>query len=141
MPSERRKPRTYRTRADPLLSVWGEVEGQLSREPSLTAKTLLEWLAREHPGEPWEARRRSLERRVREWKAKHGPAKEVFFAQRHEPGRLGASDFTYMNDLEVTICGDRFDHLLNYYCHIWLFLLLVDLESWVEIYDDTRRAR
>ena len=39
-----------------------------------------------------------VERRVRQWKAEHGPAKEVFFSQVHEPGRLGSSDFTHMDE-------------------------------------------
>ena len=43
-----------------------------------------------------------VERRVRQWKAQQGPAKEVFFSQVHEPGRLGSSDFTHMDELGVT---------------------------------------
>jgi hypothetical protein len=115
----RRGRRTYRTRPDPLVGVWPQLEEMLQREPRLTAKTLLDWLEREHPGQPWTARRRSLERRVRQWKAQHGPAKEIFFEQRHEPGRLGSSDFTRMNSLGVTIGGQRFDHLLHHYVLTW----------------------
>jgi len=115
----RRGRRTYRTRPDPLVGVWPQLEEMLEREPRLTAKTLLDWLEREHAGQPWTARRRSLERRVRQWKAQHGPAKEIFFEQRHEPGRLGSSDFTRMNSLGVTIGGQRFDHLLHHYVLTW----------------------
>jgi transposase len=115
----RRGRRTYRTRPDPLVGVWPQLEEMLQREPRLTAKTLLDWLEREHAGQPWTARRRSLERRVRQWKAQHGPAKEIFFEQRHEPGRLGSSDFTRMNSLGVTIGGQRFDHLLHHYVLTW----------------------
>jgi hypothetical protein len=119
MPSQRKKPRTHRTRRDPLEAVWAAVVEQLEREPRLSAKTLLEWLERERPGEPWRCRRRTLERRVRRWKAEHGPAKEVFFEQRHEAGRLGSSDFTRMGNLEITIGGERFDHMLHHYVLTW----------------------
>src|SRR5262249_47648162 len=87
----------------------------LEREPGLQAKTLLEWLQREVPDRPWEQSRRTLERRVRQWKAQHGPAKQVFFAQVHEPGRLGASDFTHMDALGVTIQGPAFPHLVYHF--------------------------
>src|ERR1700730_13768392 len=88
LPSELKTPRAYRTRVDPLGSVWPQVEALLGGEPRLQAKTLLEWLQREHPQENWESHRRTLERRVRIWKAQHGPGKEVYFSQEHAPGRL-----------------------------------------------------
>ena len=108
LPSELRPPRSHRTRSDPLAAVWPRLAELLGHEPRLQAKTLLEWLEREHPGPNWRRCRRTLERRVRQWRGQHGPAKEVFFAQRHEPGRLGASDFTHMESLGVTIQGSRF---------------------------------
>ena len=40
--------------------------------------------------------RRTLERRVRAWRAVHGEEREIIFRQTHEPGRLGLSDFTDM---------------------------------------------
>src|SRR5262249_59516452 len=33
----------------------------------------------------------------------------------HRPGALGASDFTCMNDLNVTIAGQPFDHLVYHF--------------------------
>ena len=51
----------------------------------------------------------------RRWRAEQGPAKEVFFAQVHHPGRLGASDFTYCTDLKVTINGSPFDHMIYHF--------------------------
>src|SRR5262249_39778386 len=44
-----------------------------------------------------------------------GPAKEVFFAQVHHPGRLGASDFTHCEELRVTIAGSPFPHLIYHF--------------------------
>ncbi len=52
---------------------------------------------------------------MRQWRAQHGPAQEVFFAQVHEPGRLGASDFTRMDSLGVTIQGQPFPHLVYHF--------------------------
>jgi transposase len=115
LPSQRRKPRSWRTRLDPLAVVWPELEEMLRREPGLQAVTLLGWLQAAYPGVYADSVRRTLERRVRSWKAQHGPAKEVYFAQVHEPGRLGASDFTYMNHLGVTVSGEPFPHLLYHF--------------------------
>ena len=89
LPSEVRVPHTWRTRPDPLAEVWPALEELLQSSPTLQAKTLVEWLQRKYPDQDWQRQRRTVERRVRQWKAEHGPAKEVFFTQVHEPGRLG----------------------------------------------------
>ena len=115
LPSEAQTPHTWRTRPDPLLDVWPALAELLQREPGLQAKTLVEWLQREHPGQDWQRQRRTVERRVRQWKAEHGPAKEVFFSQVHEPGRLGSSDFTHLDELRVTIQGQPLPHLLYHF--------------------------
>jgi hypothetical protein len=115
LPNGARGARSWRTREDPLASVWAELEEKLVREPSLQAVTLLGWMQSVYPGVYPDSVRRTLERRVRQWKAGHGPDKEVFFAQVHEPGRLGASDFTHMSSLGVTIAGEAFDHLAYHF--------------------------
>lgn len=107
--------RTWRTRADPFAEVWDEVVEQLKEAPGLQAKTLLKWLQGRHPGRFEDRQLRSLQRRVREWHAMFGPAKEVFFAQVHHPGRLGASDFTHMTELGVTVGGQPFAHLVYHF--------------------------
>ncbi len=122
LPNEARQPRSWRTWPDALADVWPAVAEQLQREPRLQAKTLWEWLQRTYPGQYPESMRRTFERRVRQWKGLHGSAKEVFFAQEHAPGRLAASDFTSMNDLQVTIGGVPFPHLLYHFvltCSNW----------------------
>jgi hypothetical protein len=115
LPDEARKPHTWRTRPDPLADVWPLVAEQLHKEPRLQAKALWVWLQQTQPGKCPESARRTLERRVRRWKAQFGSAKEVFFAQVHAPGRLAASDFTSMNDLQVTIAGAPFPHLVYHF--------------------------
>lgn len=115
LPSQTQLSRTWRTRPDPLAAVWPQLEALLQNEPGLQAVTLLDWLQRTYPGSYPDSVRRTLERRVRTWKAQYGPAKEVYFAQVHEPGRLGASDFTHMDSLGVTIAGEPFDHMLYHF--------------------------
>jgi hypothetical protein len=79
------------------------------------AITLLEKLQEAYPGRFPFSMRRTLERRVRQWRAQHGPDKEIFFPQEHLPGRQGLSDFTDMGKLQVSIAGVPFDHLLYHF--------------------------
>lgn len=115
LPSEVVVHHDWRTRGDPFTEVWPEVSEQLSLNAGLQAKTLFAWLQRRYPGRFTDGQLRTLQRRVKVWRATEGPPKEVFFAQVHPPGRLGASDFTFANSLEVTIQGQRFDHLLYHF--------------------------
>ena len=110
LPSQREE-RAWRTRADPLAPVWdSEVVPLLEADGALNAVTLLEELQRRYPGSYGTAILRTLQRRVRQWRAVHGPEREVFFAQEHPPGRLGLSDFTVCEELEVVIAGVAFAH-------------------------------
>lgn len=108
-------PRTWRTREDPFAEVWDEVCEQLETSPGLQAKTLFAWLQRKYPGRFEDGQVRTLQRRLRQWRATAGPAKEVFFAQIHHPGRLAASDFTHMGSLGVTLGGQPFDHMVYHF--------------------------
>jgi len=78
----------------------------------LEATTLLTELNRRHPGQFSEGQLRTLQRRIRQWRALNGPDKEVFFPQEHAPGREAAYDFTNCDELGVTISGAPFEHLL-----------------------------
>src|SRR5512144_2251949 len=115
LPSERHVPHTWRTREDPFQDVWPELEGMLRLNPGLEAKTLFVDLQRRFPGRFPDGQLRTLQRRLKHWRATEGPPKEVFFAQNHEPGRLCASDFTHMAELGVTIAGEPFDHLVYHF--------------------------
>lgn len=108
-------PRPWRTREDPFADVWEEVRAQLETSPGLEAKTLFLWLQRKYPGRFQDGQLRTLQRRLRRWRATAGPAKEVFFAQIHHPGRLAASDFTHMGSLGVTLGGQPFDHMIYHF--------------------------
>jgi hypothetical protein len=110
-----RMDRYWRTRPDVFAEVWPELEALLEVNPGLQAKTLFDELQRRYPGRFTDGQLRTLQRRLRRWRAENGPAKEVFFAQVHHPGRLAASDFTYCTDLKVTINGSPFDHMIYHF--------------------------
>jgi len=115
LPSASKSPRTWRTRVDPFAEVWAEVRERLEAEPRLRAFTLFGWLQGRYPGRFPESQRRTFERRLRDWRARHGRGREVMFPQVHDPGGLGASDFTSMNSLGVTIAGQPFDHMAYHF--------------------------
>src|SRR5438270_8294993 len=115
LPSESFTPRTWRTREDPFQDVWPELRDRLVLSPGLQAKTLFEDLQRRFPGQFPDGQLRTLQRKIKAWKALEGPSKEVFFDQVHTPGELAASDFTCMNDLHVTLAGETFDHLVYHF--------------------------
>ncbi len=115
MPSEARKPRWWRTRPDPYAEVWEQDVVPLleaDRKGELQAKTIFEELEARYPGRFKPGQRRTLERRVRDWRALSGPDREVFFPQDHPPGREGVFDFTRATKLEVRIAGELLVHLL-----------------------------
>lgn len=55
---------------------------------------------------------RTLQRRVSQWRAEHGDEREIYFAQEHPPGRLGLSDFTVADELDISLGGMAFPHRL-----------------------------
>ena len=115
LPSATKKPRKWRTRPDPFAAVWDTDVVPLlvaDEKAVLDAKTVLEVLRGRH-GEAYSLGQvRTLQRRMQEWRALHGPGKEVMFEQVHPAGREGAFDFTDCAELNVTIAGQVFDHLL-----------------------------
>ena len=76
LPAERKSPRTWRTRPDPFTGIWNDViEPLLRRDPesALQATTVLDWLEERYPGRFSPAQLRTLQRRLRDWRALHGP--------------------------------------------------------------------
>nr|WP_233999995.1 IS21 family transposase [Porphyrobacter sp. TH134] len=127
LPSQTKAPRGRR-RPDPLAGFFDEeVVPLLEASPGLRPIAIFEELRRRHGDLPFA--RRTLERRIRDWRALHGPEREVIFRQLHEPGRLGLSDFTHMGDLNVTVAGVPLEHMLYHFrltyggfehCHVIL---------------------
>jgi hypothetical protein len=115
LPSQVKPEHGWRTREDPFGGVWDEVVELLRGNGGLEAKTILEWLQGKYPGRFGDGQVRTLQRKVRKWRAEEGPGKEVYFAQKHYPGELCASDFTHMSELGITIQGQRFEHLIYHF--------------------------
>ncbi len=70
--------------------------------PGLRPVAIFGEILRRHP-ELGDSVRRTMERRIRGWRAIHGADQEVIFRQIHEPGRMGLSDFTDMGDIDRVI--------------------------------------
>ncbi len=114
LPSQTKKERSGR-RPDPLDGIFeSDVVPLLEASPSIRPVAVLEELLRRHPALDPKVRR-TLERRIREWKAKHGAEREVIFRQTHEPGKLGLSDFTHMSQAKITISGEPLVHKLYHF--------------------------
>jgi hypothetical protein len=116
-PSDMRKPRTWETRPDPFVADWPEIEARLVLAPGLQARALFENLMLNRPGVYDEGQLRTFQRRVKVWRAHHGPDQEVFFRQDHRPGEAMQTDFTWATELDVTILGLPFSNML---CHVVL---------------------
>jgi transposase InsO family protein len=114
LPSQKKAPRERR-RADPLADIFeAEIVPMLQAAPGIRAIAIFEEMARRHP-ELGSGIRRTLERRIRSWRAVHGREQEVMFRQVHEPGRVGLSDFTDMGKAGITIAGQPLDHRLYHF--------------------------
>jgi transposase InsO family protein len=111
LPSELKQPRSYRTRLDPFTEDWEEVERMLEEAPELEAKTIFEWLQEQKPRKYQEGQLRTFQRRVSNWRALKRE-QVLSLDQVHHPGEVLQSDGTWMNDLRITIQGERFEHLL-----------------------------
>jgi hypothetical protein len=124
--NQQQRGRHWRTRADPLADVWESVlVPMLERAPQLEPQTLLLHLEQRFPGQDWFRRKRTLQRRVEQWKALHGPAQEVMFLQHHQPGVMGISDFTLLKGSPITVAGQVLEHRLFHFrlpysgwCHV-----------------------
>jgi hypothetical protein len=112
LPSQLKQPRTYRTRSDPFADDWPWVQAHLERDSAVQAQTLFALLCDQHPGRYQVGQLRTLQRRIALWRAQHGPDREVMFAQIHHPGQRAQSDFTDTTDLNITLAGQPFPHLL-----------------------------
>ena len=118
LPSHKQAPRGRR-RPDPLAAIFeAEIVPILAASPGLRAVAVFEEMQRRHPDLDAGVRR-TIERRIRAWRALHGPEQEVIFRQTHEPGRMGLSDFTDMADLAVLVAGAPLDHLLYHFRLPW----------------------
>lgn len=115
LPSQTRSSRDWRTRSDPFKGIWETVIEPLLKvdeDDDFEAKRLMQLLVDRDPERFSMRQLRTMQRRVRDWRAVHGEDKEVCFQQDHPPGKEVGIDFTCCNELGVTIGGEPFDHML-----------------------------
>lgn len=116
LPSQLKQEHDWRTRKDPFTDDWdSKIKPFLETNSGLEAKTLFEYLQRETPGKYQDGQLRTMQRRVKTWRATEGPPQEVMFPQIHYPGILSQSDFTHMNKLGITIGGVPFSHMVYHF--------------------------
>lgn len=115
LPSQLKRQHTWRTRQNPFEEDWPWVVAHLERDPALQGTTLFALLCARQPGRYRPTQVRTLQRHIAAWRALHGPEREVIFAQEHTPGERGQSDFTWMNDMAITLAGEPFPHQLFHF--------------------------
>jgi hypothetical protein len=143
LPSEMTVPRDWRTREDPFAEHWPEVEALVRETPALEAKTLFEVLSAKYPDRYEAGQLRTLQRRVRLWRATQGPDRAVTFAQQHRPGEAAQTDFTSTSELGITIAGQPFVHLLCVFVlpfSNWLWATVCLSESMAALRKGVQRA-
>ena len=114
-PEQIKPEHTWRTRPDPFMEDWGDIENMLTTNPGLQAKKIFKCLQKKYPGKYSDGQLRTLQRKIKEWRATEGPSREVYFEQIHRPGELAESDFTDMCELQITIQGLPFEHKLYHF--------------------------
>jgi hypothetical protein len=117
LPSQKAAERPRRRQVvDPLGGLWeSDIVPLLASRSGVRAVTVLEEMQRRHPDRDWDRLRRTLERRIRTWRAEHGAEREVIFRQDHPLGQQGLSDFTDMADLGVRVAGAPLAHRLYHF--------------------------
>lgn len=106
-----------RRRPDPLTTIWPKAEQMLGDAPELEAKALFEHLLVLTDAPQAQRALRTFQRRVLGWRRRHGPPKEVYFPQAHEPGASVQLDWTHGAELGVIVAGEPWTQLL---CHVVL---------------------
>ncbi len=112
VPSQLKGPHAWNTRQNPFEEDWPWVVEQLTRDAVLQGSTLFALLCERHPGRYQATQVRTLQRHIARWRALHGPEQDVIFEQRHTPGERAQSDFTHMDDLQITLADQPLPHLL-----------------------------
>src|ERR1700677_4261664 len=111
LPSQTPRPRGRR-RPDPLIAIFdAEIVPMLEAAPELRPIAIFEEMQRRHPDLP-DGVRRTMERRIRQWRALNGKDRDVIFRQVQEPGRMELADFTEMGDLAGRVARAHLDHRL-----------------------------
>jgi hypothetical protein len=142
LPSEMKKERPWKTRSNVFSAVWREIEDMLTKLPKLQATTILQYLINKDPDKFKVSHKRTLQDLCKNWRATSGADKDVIFSQALKPGMQSQSEYAVMNDLFITIAGEKFDHLLFHFMlpySLWEHASLCYSESFASLskgYDD-----
>jgi transposase len=115
LPSDMEAPHVWKTRTDIFALHWDEIEKMLKASPRLQGKTLIAYLIKKYPDYYHQKHLRTLQRRIRDWRAEKGSLQPVIFRQDIKPGKQSQSDYTCMNSLNITINSQTFKHLLFHF--------------------------
>ncbi len=136
LPSESKPQRHWRTRKDPFETDWPEIVELVEAGPDIEVVTIFDFLCDRNPGLYQANQLRTLQRRVRRYRAQQGPEKTVFFSQEHRPGEAFQTDWTDANELKITIGGETFAHRI---CHVmlpysnWEWGVICESESYLSL--------
>lgn len=103
------------THQDAFAEVWPEIHAMLELDSGLQTQTVMQWLIDQYPQQFRWSQLRTLQRRIRRWKALNGPDRDIKFPQVHTPGKQSQSDWTHANELNVTIGGEYFPHMFYHF--------------------------
>src|SRR5437764_2948600 len=115
LPSEMQQKHTWRNRPDAFADFWDELAERLQVDPGLQAKTLFEYLQEREPGRFQEGQLRTLQRRIKSWRAVEGPAREVELGgvpNEHRSDRMSAAVNNLIDTREFT---RAYEGLLRHY--------------------------
>lgn len=143
LPQTVKAPRDYKTRPDAFARHWDEISQMLTQAPELEAKTLLYYLIERYPSHYQSAHLRTLQRRLQQFRAKHGADKPIIFRQIISPGQSSQSDWTWMNELRITLAGQPFSHLLYHFIlpySGWESFMICESESFDTLAQGYERA-
>jgi hypothetical protein len=116
LPSQCHPVHNWRTRKDPFEEDWPSIEQMLiESQESLEVKSIFDHLQNKFPGRYQNGQLRTLQRKIKAWRALYGSSKEIFFCQHYEPGQWCCSDFTSMNKLGITIASQPFEHKIYHF--------------------------
>ena len=107
-----KKPREQPTRTAPLDEFWPEIKTLLENDPKLKPYAILEFFVDKYPTNFEHSWRRTLERRIGQWKLEQQIEKNVVCSQTHQAGDVLAYDFTELASLNITVASQPWRGLL-----------------------------
>jgi transposase len=107
-----KKPRAQPTRTAPLDEFWPEIKALLENDSRLKPYAILEFFVEKYPTKFEHSWRRTLERRIGQWKLERQIEKNVVCSQSHQAGDVLAYDFTEVASLSITIASQSWSGLL-----------------------------